>query len=171
MTLVVEAGAENADSYATLDEIASYAAAHGLTFAASPAAPAEAAARVAAQWIDAKYGSRFTGWRTYGREQSRAWPRSGAYDAEEIDLDEDEIPQEVKDAQCEAAIREFAAAGTLAPDLDRGGSIRRMRAGSVEIEYGADASAGTVFSVIDGILSGLLGSGSAPSYAGFTERG
>lgn len=170
MTLIVTAGASNADSYNTLDEISAYATAHGLTFATSPSAAGEAAARVAAQWIDARYGSRFSGYKTNGRAQSRAWPRTAAYDAEWLLLDSAEIPQEIKDAHAEAAIREFAAPGTLAPDLERGGGIRSLRAGSVAIEYASNAAAGTTFSTIDGLLVGLLGA-AVPSYVGRTERG
>lgn len=170
MSLNTTAGDANADSYNTLDEISAYATSHGLTFVTSPSSAGEAAARVAAQWIDARYGARFPGYKTNGRSQSRAWPRTAAYDAEDLLLDSTEIPHEIKDAHAEAAIREYASPGTLAPDLERGGSIKRLKAGSVEIEYGADATSGTVFSTIDGILNSLFGE-VVPSYVGRTERG
>lgn len=158
MALVTTPGAANADSYVTLEEIAAYATSHGKTFAASPSAPAEAAARVATQYIDTNYRSRFPGSRTSGRSQSLEWPRTGAQDAAGNDIASNEIPQEIKDASCEAAIRELAKPGSLAPDQKR--KVKSVKAGSVGVEFDPTAPAGVTFTSIDAILDGLLAPGS-----------
>jgi hypothetical protein len=66
------------------------------------------------------------------------------------------VPQEIISATCEAAVREMASPGTLMPDLERGGSIQALQAGSVRIEYAANASSVTLFSLIDGIIANVL---------------
>lgn len=159
MTLNVEdgTGKSDSDAYASLDDAAAYASARGLTFPASPAGPAEAAIIRATAAIDATYRARFPGQRTNGRAQSLEWPRKCAGDAEGNPIGSDEIPQEIISATIEAAVRELASPNSMLPDLERGGGIRSLQAGSVRIEYGANASAQTVYSIIDGLLSGLIG--------------
>lgn len=107
-------------------------------------------------WLDAAYRPRWPGAKTNGREQSTAWPRRDALDGDGEEIADDEIPQEVRDASAEAAWRELQAPGSLAPDLERGGAIKSLKAGSVELTYADSAPAGTVFSVIDALLMGLL---------------
>jgi hypothetical protein len=140
-----------------------YASARGKVFPSSPAAPAEAAIRIATSWIDATYRGRFPGRRLNGREQALEWPRSGATDTNGEEVASDEVPQEIVNAVCEAAIREFAKPGTLAPDLKRGGAIKSVKAGSVQVDYMAGASAETTFKAIDQALSSLLPARSAYS--------
>jgi hypothetical protein len=158
MALVVEdgTGLSTAESYVSVADAATYASNHGLTFAASPEAAAEQALRRATQWLDATYGSQFPGTRTNGRSQALQWPRTDATDVEGEEIASDEIPVEIINATIEAAIRELATPGTLTPDLKRGGSIKRVKAGSVEVEYGAGATAMTLFTKIDAVLSSLI---------------
>jgi hypothetical protein len=173
MPLIIEDGSTpaGANSYASLDTIFTYADAHGLVFAASPSTLGEQAAVRATSAIDATYRGRFPGYRSSGRLQSLEWPRGQAYDVEGLLIDGTEIPQEIIDATCEAAIRELASPGSMMPDLERGGSIQRLKAGSVEIDYGANASARTVFTMIDGILSRILGTGGGGGLFGVSVRG
>ncbi|SHG79618.1 hypothetical protein SAMN02745157_4855 [Kaistia soli DSM 19436] len=163
MTLIVEDGTGRADaeSYVSVADAVAYASARGLTFQAAPAEAAEAALRRATAWIDATYAPRFSGARLKRRAQALAWPRAGAEDADCNAIASNEIPAEMITATSEAAVRELAKPGNLSPDLKRGGAIKRVKAVSVEVEYAAGATAGTVFSTIDGILSGLLGAQSA----------
>lgn len=158
MALVVTPGASDANSYATLEMIADYAVDHGKSFAVSPSAPAEAAARVATQFIDMTYRSRFPGARANGRSQSLEWPRTGAEDQAGNAIGNDEIPQEIIDAVCEAAIRELAKPGSLAPDRKR--KVKSVRAGSVGVEFDPTAPDAVTFTAIESILSGLLSAGS-----------
>ena len=98
----------------------------------------------------------------FGREQSLQWPRTNATDAEGLTIPDDEIPIEIIEATCELALRELAAPNSILPDLERGGGVRMLRAGSVAIEYNNQASATTTLQLIDGILSPIIG-GSARS--------
>jgi hypothetical protein len=85
-------------------------------------------------------------------------------------IDEDEIPHEVIEATLEAAIRELATPNSMMPDLERGGAIKMLKAGSVSIEYAANADVKTTFSIIGSLLSGILIGGTSSSYSGTTER-
>jgi hypothetical protein len=174
MTLVVEdgTGKANAESYVSVADCAAYATKRALSFPGTDVPNSEAALRLATAFIDNTYRARFTGYRTYRRAQALEWPRVGAYvyipnnssdmayaggyDPAYDYIGQNEIPVEIINATCEAAIREFTTPGTLSPDLDRGNAVKRLKAGSVEIEYGASATATTTFQTIDLALSGLL---------------
>jgi hypothetical protein len=158
MALEIEdgTGKTDADSYVSVADLVAYAEARGKTIADSPADNAEAALRKATQWIDATYRARFSGTKTNGREQALQWPRTDAVDADGEEIAEDEVPAEIIQATCEAAIREYEDPDTLAPDLDRGGAIQSIKAGSVAITYADGAPGVTTFQMIDGILAGLL---------------
>ncbi len=157
-----------ANSYATEAMLSSYADDRSITLATSDA---EAALVRATAAIEALYGSRYPGTRTNGRDQSLGWPRKNATDFEGETIAEDEIPQEIINAVCEAAIRELTEPGSMQPDLDRGGAIKRMKAGEVEIEYGSNAADTTTFSIIDGIMAPLLGGNASASLFAAAVRG
>lgn len=78
------------------------------------------------------------------------------------DWDNANAPDNVKYAITEAAMRDLAAPGSLAPDYTPGKVVKRERvkAGPVESEeeYRDDGSVTPlpVFSVIDGLLAGLI---------------
>ncbi len=180
MTLVIEDGTGKADaeSYASIADIAAYATARGLTFAITGGtneADAEAAARRATVWLDATYRGRFTGRRTNGRAQALEWPRSGAYDNQVPPdyIESDEIPREIIDACIEAAVREKASPGSLSPDVTPGTVAKREKVGALEVEYfrgGGVADQRPIATVIDDILAPLLGP--RPSgYSGKAVRG
>lgn len=154
MALNTTPSAQDADSYVSVEDCAAYAAKKGLAFAASPIEPAEQALRRATAWIDATYRIRFPGAAT-DVWQALEWPRAGVVYRGE-DYDETKIPQQIKDATCEAAVREIASPGSLSPDLERGGAVKRLKAGPVEVEYADSADLTTTFTTIDGLLSGFL---------------
>ncbi len=162
MPLVTTPGAANADSYVTLEEAAAYAAAYyGPVFTESLG---EAVLRRATLYIDTVYRDRFTGRRTNRFAQSLEWPRVGAYLSETTQassfgndlsladiqyLADSEIPIQIKNAVCEAAVSETKTPGTLfgtlADDVDSvPGLVKRKRAGDTEVEYfGVAPSAST----------------------------
>ncbi len=78
-----------------------------------------------------------------------------------VEFENDAAPDEVKFAIVEAARRELDDPGSMQPDLDRGGKITSMKAGSVAMTYADGAPGGTSFSAIDGLLAGLLTSSGA----------
>lgn len=159
--MVVEdgSGVEDANSYLDVAAFKEYADARGLSYEGKSDPFIEQALIRGTTWLDSAYRARWPGVRLNGRSQALSWPRFGATDADGEEIAEDEIPQEVLDATAEAAFRELSAPGSLSPDLERGGAVRRLKAGSVEVEYATTAAAGTTFSAIDGILSGLLTGG------------
>jgi hypothetical protein len=157
MTLVLETGVgiANANAYADETTLDTYADDRGITLADGDA---EAALVRASQWLDNTYRPRFQGQRVKLRLQGMEWPRYGVADSGGFFVPSDAVPVEIVRATCEAAIRELTEVGSLAPDLDRGGQIKELQAGSVRLVYGANASAQTTFQIIDGILASLLGS-------------
>ncbi len=159
MILEDGSGVEGANSYVSEDTFTTYCDDRGITPADGDIEPALVRATTA---IDAMYGSRFPGSKTNGRDQALLWPRTGATDADGEEIADDEIPVEIMNAVFEAAVRELTSPGSMQPDLERGGSIKRLKAGSVEVEYGANAIAGTAYTIIDGILAGLLGAPASP---------
>jgi Putative DnaT-like ssDNA binding protein len=149
-----EAVAATANSYASEDDFDTYTEDRNYTVTVGDT---EAALIRASQSLDATYRKRYPGTKAYGRDQILEWPRQDATDAYDDEIAIDEIPQEIIDATCEFTLRELNSPGSTMPDLDRGGDIHRLKAGSVEIEYGAAAKVKTTFSIVDGILSGLIG--------------
>src|SRR5689334_1390384 len=163
MALILEDGTapDGANSYATEAMADDYFDARGNTTWTDSTDDKEAALIRATAAIDAAYGSRFQGYRTNFREQDLQWPRTGAYDNEGNIIAGDEIPQELINATCEAAYRELTAVGSMMPDVERGGDIRLIKAGTVAIEYGPGASAYTTFTLIDSILAPILSAGNS----------
>lgn len=164
MALITTPGAEDAESYASIETINAYAVKHGASFpitgedgpgTAAAIAAAEAAARRATAWIDGTYGPRFIG-APVAASQALEWPRSdAAYRGE--DLPTDTIPRQIVESMCEAAIRELAEPGIMSPDMDRGGRVKRERVeGVIDVEYMDGAPVATTFTVIDGKLAALL---------------
>jgi hypothetical protein len=142
-------------------EVAAYAMARAMVFDNAPSLQEAAIVRATA-YIDARYGARFPGTKSKNRDQSLRWPRWDALDAEGVLIRSDEVPTEIKAATCEAAIRELAAPGALQPDYERGGQIKSLQAGSVQVVYADGATPETVMTSIDNALAGIL----APRRAG-----
>lgn len=168
MSIVLEdgTGVAGANAYVTVAECDAYHEARGNSdwteVSTSPDQGKSAAIVRATAALDATYGGRFPGYRLLARAQGLEWPREGAYDREYNTVASDEVPQEIKDACCEMALRELIEAGSMMPDLERGGNIRAMTAGSVSIEYGSNATATTTFQLIAGILNRLMLTASGP---------
>jgi hypothetical protein len=169
MAIVVEDGTciADANSYVGTDDFETYCENAGYTI---PSGDEESALIRATLALDAAYRTNYPGYRTLGRMQGLDWPRTAAYDYEGYVIDTKTIPREIIKATCEMAIREIATPGIMQPDLKRGGFIRSMRAGSVEITYGGSNNR-TIFTIIDGIMSSLLGSMSSASISGIASRG
>lgn len=117
----------------------------------------EKALRLATQYIDNVYGSNWRG-RQKIQEQALDWPRQEARDDDDFFRDSDSVPQEVKDATFEAAIRSLS--GALQPDITTPGTIKRTKDKvdvlEQEIEYFGGGSQTVEFTVIDDILEPLL---------------
>lgn len=166
MSIVVEdgTGLANANSYVSVADADAYHSARGNSAwtesSTSPDQGKTAALIRATTFIDGHYRGRWPGTPLNGRDQALAWPRENATDAEGNDVASDEVPREIIATTCEAALRELQSPGSLQPDLERGGAIRRLKAGSVEVEYADNALNTTTLTLIDDILSGLITTGS-----------
>jgi hypothetical protein len=157
MALVVEdgTGLVDAEAYVSVSDVVAYAAARALEFTNAPSMQ-EAAIRRATAYVDAIYGGRYPGRKVRARLQALGWPRSEAQDADGDLIASNEVPPEIKAAVCEAAIRELATPNSLAPDLERGGQVKSLKAGSVEVVYADGATPATVISTIDNALAPLI---------------
>lgn len=66
-----------------------------------------------------------------------------------------EIPEQVKQAQCEAALRYLAGTNML-PDLERGGQVVMERVDVITTQYANGAPAGTRFLAVEALLRPFL---------------
>ena len=129
----------------------------------------------ASEWIDARYSSRFEGWKTGRRSQVRSWPRSAAYDVEGEPIPSDEIPDEIERATYEAALRELITPGSLSPDVTPGQRVRSTSEAvgplkeATEYVVAGDAidAQRPVLTIVEGILAPLI---RAKSNVSFVER-
>lgn len=167
MALDTSPGASTAESYVSVSDFQAYCQKVGYDLAGKADAELEQALRRGTRGIDGLYGPRFIG-APVTVSQALEWPRIGAV-WRGAELPDDEIPQKVKDAACEAAWRELSDPGSMQPDLDRGGKIKQMQAGSVNMVFADGAPAETTFAAIDGLLAGLVRS-KTTSTVGFVGR-
>jgi hypothetical protein len=158
-----------ADNYGTVAGFLAWAADRAKTYAADDAAILAALVR-SSEYVDAAYMGRWQGLKTNGRVQVRQWPRGGAVDREGLGISSTTVPIEVEYATYEGADREIVAPGSLAADIKPGGGIiRRVKAGSTEVEYATDTATYTTFTRIDQALAPLIGAISR--YSGSASRG
>jgi hypothetical protein len=179
MGIVIEdgTGVATANSYVSATMLETYCADRAITV---PDGDADAALIRATQYIEGHYRGRWPGSRTkYRGQQGLSWPRFGAYaddgsrmiyrglqqlygayadDNYAINIgyfiQPNEVPIELIQAVCEAAIRELIIPGYLQPDLTLTG-IKRERAGDTEFEY-FRGTAIPLVTVIDGLLAPIL---------------
>ncbi len=164
MALIVSPPA-SAESYVSVVDADAYHLARGATaWAAGVTADKEAALRRATAWIDGAYGERWPGYRTNRRAQLLDWPRTNAYDAEGEAIGTTELPVELIQATCEAALRELVTPGGLSPDVTQASIVRSEQVGPLAVTYAASASISAsrpVVTVIEDILEGLIGGGTS----------
>lgn len=86
------------------------------------------------------------------------------------DWDDDSAPDNVRFAIIEAARRELIEPGAMTPDMERGGEIKSLRAGSVAIEYKDGAPSETTFKSIANLLAGLIAPDTGPAMFGAAGR-
>lgn len=160
--LIVETGSgvTGAESYVSVAEADAYHAAHGntATWAAAGAGGKEVALRKATAYIDGHYGAQYKGYRSYPLTQALLWPRAEVIEFPEdgVSIPNNVIPQRLKDAICEAALR--AVSGTLAPDLESGGRVQSVRVGEISQTFFPNASPTTKYQQLDQLMAPLLSS-------------
>ena len=128
MAFVVEDGTGKADanSYVSVADADAYAADHELPskWSSATTAQKQKALRLATQNLDARYNGRWLGTRNI-RLQALDWPRFNVEDSDGYLVDFNVVPQAVKDATVELALRQVQlASGTLLiPDQSSPGTI------------------------------------------------
>ncbi len=149
MALVTTVGGSTSDSYVTVAEADTYHAAYGnASWAPLSNSAKESALRVACRYVDS-YS--FSGAKATA-EQALQWPRIGA-SQDGFTIDSDVIPRNVKDAQCEAALRQSVA--PLAPDA-AGGTVTEETVGPITKKYGdGGKTAQKTYPIIDALLRPL----------------
>lgn len=138
MALTVEdgTGLSNADSLVSLADATSYHAALGNTSWASVSYTddqREQALRRASQFLRDSFA--WQGYPVNGREQAMAWPRTAVSDADGYSVDNDSVPQEIKDATCIAALAELVTPGTMYPEVAQSGKVKMEKIGPITVEY------------------------------------
>jgi hypothetical protein len=130
----------------------------------------EASLLVAAEWLDGKYGSLFSGLKVGAREQVREWPRNGSIDRYGYAIAADVAPVEVINATYEAAYKDRITPGSLSVDWTPGKYKRVSIDGAVSVEYMQFNSVfdlQTRIAMVDQILAPIL-TGSLGGYSGLS---
>ena len=161
MAIVVEngTGLTNADSYVSIADADIYLAVHhsSSTWDALDTPAKEIALKKATRYLDHIYGDRWVGKRLK-QEMSLDWPRYHAYDEDGWLLDTDAVPQRIKDATAELALRSYS--NELISDLTTPGTIKRERSKvgplEEEIEYAGGRGQQRKYVEVECILKPLL---------------
>lgn len=138
-----------------------YAEAAGYVFPDGTTEPQKTAARQRGSLVIDRYERLFSGTRTGGYSQERAWGRTGAttYYGEAIPAGE--IPVAIINASYEAAFLELTNPGSLSPVVTGSSTVKREKVGQLEVEYAASsttsvadmiAMATPVVTTIEGLL-------------------
>ncbi|WP_312416688.1 DnaT-like ssDNA-binding protein [Shinella sp.] len=126
--------------YGTRADFTTYATAAGYAFPDGTTDAQKDAAMQRGSLVIDRYEPRFSGKRTGGYAQERAWGRTGAstYYGEAIPTGV--IPEAVVNASYEAAFLELTNPGSLSPVVTGSGTVKREKIGQLEVEYAASSS-------------------------------
>ncbi|EPE96994.1 DnaT-like ssDNA-binding protein [Rhizobium grahamii] len=86
-----------------------------------------------------RYEPKFSGSRTGGFAQERAWPRTGASTYYGEVIPPDAIPVASENGSYEAAFLELTNPGSLSP-VAGSSTVKREKVGQLEVEYAASTS-------------------------------
>lgn len=160
ITITLETGTSiaSANSWIAATTASNYIENHGLDSAgawASASSETQKGALVAA----GQYLNYYPDWKGYRYDdpvnQSMAWPRSGVVDNDGYSIGT-EIPQQVKDAQAELALK-FVVDGDLLPDLGVGaGAVKTQKVGPIMLEYFEGLNPQKTYSKVNILLTGLV---------------
>lgn len=121
---------------------------------------------LASQYLVMKYDGRWKG-ELLNQDQGLPWPRQGAYNGEDVLVDYNVIPQEVKDACAELVLRVLSS-GDLMPDpvaVNQNVQSVTKKVGPImkSVTYSSSGMATTTwFKKVDFMLRGLLNGGGQP---------
>lgn len=147
--------------YGTTAEFSTYAAAAGYVFPDGTTDAQKAAAMQRGSLVIDRYERFFSGTRTGGYAQERAWGRTGATTYYGEAIPDGDIPVAIINASYEAAFLELTNPGSLSPVVTGSSTVKREKVGQLEVEYAASSStsvadmiamATPVVTVIEGLL-------------------
>ncbi len=122
----------------------------------------EESLRLGTQYLDNVYAQRWKG-RRKEELQALAWPRVEIEDFDGFIIDTDSLPQKLKDATAESAIRNITESDGLFPDLENQGFIKsqfdKIDVLSTKTEFAGAGGTPTgvkSFRIIDALLSSLI---------------
>jgi hypothetical protein len=98
------------------------------------------AARQRGSLVIDRYEVRFSGLRTGGFAQERAWPRTDAASYYGEAIPADTIPVAIVNASYEAAFLELTNPGSLSPVVTGTSTVKRGKIGQLEVEYASSFS-------------------------------
>lgn len=165
MALTKEDGTsvEDANTYNDISDLDAYFALTGrdvTVWSAASTAEKEAAAIIATQYLEGRFGSRYIGYKR-DRPQGLEWPRGEAYDPNGWLFANNKVPREITDAHAELSFREFS--GTLLADnvtgnvkktSDQVGPLKT----SVEYQTGSAGDSNPMYGMVELILRRVLSS-------------
>ncbi len=167
MSLVVEdgTGLSTAQSYLSVADCDAYNLLHAndATWIAALTAAKEIALIRATQYLDNQYRNRWRGARVQ-ESQALAWPRANAEDYDGYYYDSTELPQTLKDATAECAIK-YASSTDMLPDLTANGVIESQTVGPISITYAGGKSPNASYQLVAALVRDLVTS------AGSVNRG
>ena len=154
MSLVVETGQiiSGAESYVSAADATTYHTNRGNTAWTGTDAVKEAALRKAAAYLDGHYRNRWKGCRVQTLIQPLEWPRESVVVQGGYTFPSNSIPQRLKDAQCELALR--ALSGDLATDA--ASNVKREKIDVIETEYFAGTTNQVVYTAVEQLISDYL---------------
>ncbi|MEX2739922.1 DnaT-like ssDNA-binding protein [Rhizobium mongolense] len=138
-----------------------YAEAAGYVFPDGTSDAQKTAARQRGSLVIDRYEPRFSGKRTGGYAQERAWPRTGASTYYGEAIPSDSVPTAIVNASYEAAFIELTNPGGLSPVITGSATVKREKVGQLEVEYSTSTStdiddivalATPVVTIIEGLL-------------------
>lgn len=146
--LTVESGSASAsaDTYASVEAADLYHVNRGNTDWTGTDAERSRALRRGTAYLDNRYLGRWKGTKATA-EQALQWPRSGVTDEDSNLVSSDSIPQRIVDACCEAA-----RAVPYTQKVSAAQNLRRVKAGSVEVEFATGKSEREIVNHLDELV-------------------
>jgi hypothetical protein len=168
IVLTIETGAivAGANTFVSQAAVETYAANRGLTFAGTDDEKAAAIIK-AADYLRNELRFKYRGsLKQY--DQPLPFPRVGLTIKNGPSVPDTVVPQAIKDAQAELAVR--ARSTEIQPDLERGGAIKSESVDVISVTYMDGASMETVIAVVMGYLAPYLRCTENPDFEGFLAQ-
>lgn len=127
-------------AYGTKEAFVQYVTDHGYVLPEDATDAQVAAAMLRGSLVIDRYEPKFSGTRTGGYDQTRAWPRTGAVTCYGQAIPADATPRPIIEASYEASFLELITPGSLSPVVTGTAVTRREKVGELEVEYAVSSS-------------------------------